>query len=258
MAYREAQESGGRFLLRIEDIDANRCRPEFESAIFEDLAWLGVTWEEPVRRQSRHRQDHEEALQRLQADGVLYRCFRTRREMAAQAQSAPHAHEQPFFGAPLPPAEEAARLLAGEPFAWRLSIQAARERLGDFSGLAFLETGSGPQGETGALLARPDRAGDIVLARKDVGLAYHLAVVVDDALQGVNHVVRGQDLFEAVHAQRLLQALLGLPTPVYRHHSLLVGADGKRYAKRNKSETLAEIRQSGLSAADLRRELGFF
>lgn len=257
-AYRAAQGSGGRFLLRIENIDATRCRPEFESAIFEDLAWLGLTWEEPVRRQSDHRPDHEQALQRLQAQGVLYRCFRTRRDMAAQAQSAPHEHDQPFVGAPLPPAEEAARLAAGEAFAWRLSITAARQRLGHFNGLAFRETGSGPLGEVGELIARPDRAGDIVLARKDVGVAYHLAVVVDDALQGVTHVIRGQDLFEAVNVQRLLQALLELPTPVYRHHSLLVGKDGKRYAKRDRSETLAEIRNRGLSAADLRRELGFF
>jgi len=257
MAHRAAREHGGRFLLRIEDIDTTRCRPEFEAAILEDLAWLGLSWEEPVRRQSGHRPDYDQALQRLEAAGVLYRCFRTRRDMAALAQSAPHGPDQPFVGGPLPPGEEAARLAAGQAFAWRLSIAAARQHLGDFDRLGFLEMGNGPQGETGPQMAQPDRAGDIVLARKDVGVAYHLAVVVDDALQGVSHVVRGQDLFEAVHVQRLLQALLGLPTPVYCHHSLLAGPDGRRYAKRDQSETLAEIRLRGLSAADLRRELGF-
>ena len=171
--------------------------------------------------------------------------------------SAPHGAMETYRGAPLPAQEEAARLARGEPFAWRLSLAAAEVRLGGFSGLNFVEEGAGPRGETGAIAARPDLGGDVVLARKDVGVAYHLAVVVDDALQGVTHVIRGCDLFEAAHVQRLLQALLGLPTPVYRHHRLLVGPDGKRYAKRDRAETLRALRAAGLTAQDLRREMGF-
>jgi glutamyl-Q tRNA(Asp) synthetase len=149
-------------------------------------------------------------------------------------------------------------LEAGEPFAWRLSLAAAREQLGPAWGqLTFTELGRGPAGETGLQTARPDLAGDVILARKGMGVAYHLAVVVDDALQKITHVVRGEDLFEACHVQRLLQALLGLPTPFYKHHRLLVGPDGKRYAKRDRAETLAEIRARGISAATLRAELGF-
>ena len=170
---------------------------------------------------------------------------------------APHEPAVAYVGAPLPPDEEAERLAHGEAFAWRLSLSAARTRLGGFEGLSFVEEGSGPGGETGVVPARPETAGDIVLARKDVGVAYHLAVVHDDALQGVSHVIRGQDLFEAAHIQRLLQALLDLPTPVYRHHGLLLGPDGKRYAKRDKAQTLRELRAAGVSASDLRTELGF-
>jgi glutamyl-Q tRNA(Asp) synthetase len=164
-----------------------------------------------------------------------------------------------FRGAPLPEAEEARRLEAGEPYAWRLSLDAARETLGEngWDALYFREEGRGPNGEHGLIQARPELAGDVVLARKDVGVAYHLAVVVDDALQGISHVIRGHDLFEASHIQRLLQALLGLPTPDYRHHGLLLGDDGKRLAKRDRAETLREIRAQGVSAAELRAELGF-
>jgi glutamyl-Q tRNA(Asp) synthetase len=156
-----------------------------------------------------------------------------------------------FRGAPLPPAEEAERLAAGEPFAWRLSLDEAARKLGGFEGLSFIEAAEG------AIPARPELGGDVVLARKDVGVAYHLAVVVDDALQGITHVIRGRDLFEATHVQRLLQALLALPTPIYRHHTLLVGPDGKRFAKRDRAETLRALRERGMSAADLRKELGF-
>jgi len=250
-AFAAAREAGGRFVLRIEDIDATRCRPEFETAIYDDLAWLGLTWETPVRRQSEHLDDYQAALSKLEADGVLYRCFRTRKEVAESMASAPHGPMEVFRGGPLPPDEEAARLAAGEAFAWRLSLDAAARRLGGFDDLTFVEEGEG------AIAARPELGGDVVLARKDVGVAYHLAVVVDDALQGISHVIRGRDLFEATHVQRLLQALLGLPTPVYRHHGLLVGADGKRFAKRDRAETLRSLRERGMSAADLRRELGF-
>ena len=254
-----AQGSGGRFLLRIEDIDAERCRPEFEAAIYEDLAWLGLEWETPVRRQSEHLADYQAALERLRARGLVYRCFRTRAEVAAEIGRAPHGAEPtPFRGAALPADEEAARLARGEPFAWRLSLGAARRALGTaWDDLAFVEEGAGPNGETGRIKAEPERAGDVILARKDLGVAYHLAVAVDDALQDVTHVIRGRDLFEAAHVQRLIQALLDLPAPVYRHHRLLLRPDGKRFAKRDAAETLREIRASGVSAAELRGQLGF-
>ena len=254
-AYRAAREAGGRFLLRIEDIDATRSRPEYEAAILEDLAWLGLGWETPVRRQSAHLPEYHAAIEALRVRGLVYRCFKTRKEI--DIGRAPHEPQAPYVGAPPSPDEEAERLARGEPFAWRLSLAAARETLGGFEALTFVEEGAGPNGETGLIRARPELAGDIVLARKDVGVAYHLAVVHDDALQGVTHVIRGHDLFEAAHIQRLLQALLGLPTPTYRHHGLLVGSDGKRYAKRDKAQTLRELRAAGVSAEALRAELGF-
>ena len=257
VAHEAARAADGRFLLRIEDIDATRCRPQFETGIYEDLAWLGLGWESPVRRQSEHLSDYRTALQRLERDGLVYRCFRTRKEVMAEIGHAPHGAMEAFRSEPLPREEEARRLAAGEAFAWRLSLSAAERRLGDLGRLSFEEQGQGPNGETGPIAARPELGGDVVLARKDVGVAYHLAVVVDDALQEITHVIRGQDLFEAAHVQRLLQALLGLPTPIYRHHRLLVGPDGRRYAKRDRAETLAELRARGVSAADLRRELGF-
>lgn len=254
-AHAAARAAKGRFLLRIEDIDATRCRPEYEAAILEDLAWLGLTWEEPVRRQSEHLADYRAALDRLAARGLLYRCFRTRREIAQAIASAPHGAMEAWRGGPLPSDQEARRLAAGETFAWRLDLDAALATLG--GPLTFREEGAGPNGETGLIHAQPELGGDVVLARKDVGVAYHLAVTVDDALQGVTHVIRGQDLFEATHVQRLLQALLDLPEPVYRHHRLLTGPDGKRYAKRDRAETLAELRAAGVTPQDLRAEMGF-
>lgn len=249
-AFRAAHAAGGRFLLRIEDIDTARCRPEYEAGIYEDLAWLGISWEEPVRRQSEHMADYEAALNRLRDRGLVYRCFRTRREIAEAIGSAPHgAVMEAWRGGPLPPEEEAKR--EGEAFAWRLSLDAAERALGGFSGLTFTDAGRG------VVQARPELGGDVVLARKGLGVAYHLAVVVDDALQGVTDVIRGEDLFEATHVQRLLQALLELPTPAYRHHRLLTDASGKRFAKRDKAETLAEIRTRGVTARELRAELGF-
>lgn len=253
-AFQAARAADGRFILRIEDIDATRSRPQFETAILEDLTWLGLEWEQPVRRQSEHLADYHAAIERLRERGLVYRCFRTRKEL--DIGRAPHEPPTPFKGAPLSPDEEAARLARGEAFAWRLSLAAARQALGGFEGLSFIEEGAGPGGETGRIAAQPERAGDIVLARKDVGVAYHLAVVHDDALQGVTHVIRGQDLFEAAHIQRLLQALLDLPTPVYRHHRLLIGPDGKRYAKRDKAQTLRELRAVGVTPQALRAEMG--
>jgi glutamyl-Q tRNA(Asp) synthetase len=247
--FEAARAHTGRFILRIEDIDATRCRPEYETALLEDLAWLGLTWETPVRRQSDHLPGYDAALSALRDAGLAYRCFKTRKEIAQAAQSAPHGLPAAYTGAPLPTDEEAQRLAAGQPFAWRLSLAAARSRLGGFH-LTFTEGD-----ETRP--ADPTTAGDIVLARKDVGVAYHLAVVIDDALQGISHVIRGEDLYEATPVQRLLQTLLNLPAPSYRHHPLLVGPDGKRYAKRDRAQTLREIRKLGVTADQLRRELGF-
>jgi len=257
-AARIARDLGGRFILRIEDIDAERSRREFEAAILEDLAWLGLEWEAPVRRQSDHLEDYAAALERLRGQGLVYRCFKTRSEVLADIGRAPHEAAPAYVGAPLAQAEEARRLAAGEAFAWRLSMAAARAALGAaWDELDFVEAGHGPGGEHGRQRARPKHAGDVILGRKGLGVAYHLAVVVDDALQGVTHVARGQDLFEAVPVQRLLQALLALPTPVYHHHRLLLGADGKRLAKRDRSETLRALRGSGVTAAELKAELGF-
>lgn len=255
-AHDAARAAGGRFILRIEDIDRTRCHPEYEAAVYEDLAWLGLAWETPVRRQSEHLEDYGRALRELAERGLLYRCFRTRREIAEEIERAPHGAMEVFRGGPLPADEEERRVEAGEPFAWRLSLDAAERTLGGFGALTFLEEGEGPAGEHGVLHARPELGGDVVLARKDVGVAYHLAVVVDDALQEITHVIRGQDLFEATHVQRLLQALLALPAPVYRHHRLLTGPDGRRFAKRDRAETLRELRLRGMTPADLRREMG--
>lgn len=247
-----AREAGGRFLLRIEDIDTARSRPHFEAAILEDLAWLGLAWESPVRRQSEHMADYSAALESLRRRGLLYRCFRTRQDVLDEIARAPHGPVEAFTGAPLAQAEEAARLESGEPFAWRLSLKAAREALGaDWQTLSFTDC------DHGQIPARPETAGDVVLARKDLGVAYHLASVVDDALQGVTQVVRGDDLREAAHIHRLLQVLLDLPEPTYRHHRLLTGPDGKKFSKRDQAQSLRELRESGVAAEQLRAGLGF-
>ena len=252
-----AEAAGGRFLLRIEDTDFTRCRPEYEEALLDDLAWLGLDWEQPVRRQAEHRPDYDAALDRLRDMGVLYRCFRTRKELMALAGMAPHADDpadaQAFAGGPLSPVEEAERIAAGQPFAWRLSLAAARDRLGGFDHLSWVEETADP----GVKTAAPERLGDMVLGRKDIGAGYVIAAVIDDALQGVTHVIRGEDLIQTTSVQRVLQALLDLPTPTYRHHPLLLGADGKRYAKRDGSVTLAALREAGVTAAELKAELGF-
>ncbi len=256
-AWRAAKHAGGRFLLRIEDIDPTRCRPEFEVGIYEDLAWLGLDWETPVRRQSDHLADYAAVVEALDGRGLLYRCFRTRKEILDAIGGAPHGPAEAARPGPHPVEEEARLLSEGRPFAWRLSLDRAREALGGaaWDALSFIEEGSGPDGETGRTKARPETAGDVVLARKDAGTAYHLAVTHDDALQGVSHVIRGQDLFEATHIQRLIQALMDWPAPVYRHHRLLAGPDGRRYAKRDRSVTLAELRAGGLTPDSLRAEL---
>ena len=254
-----ARETGARLILRIEDIDHTRARPAFETALYEDLTWLGLDWEKPVRRQSEHLGDYQSAIDRLHAKGLVYRCFRTRADTAREAVSAPHGPGPVLTGAPLVEGEEAERLNRGEAFAWRLSQDRARDFLGEaFDSLRFIEEGAGPLGERGLIKAQPQRAGDIVLARKEIGVAYHLAVVVDDALQGITEVTRGCDLFEAAHIQVLLQHLLGLPTPTYRHHRLLYGEDGKRLAKRNGAPALRDLRLAGEGVADVRARLAAF
>ncbi|WP_312780674.1 tRNA glutamyl-Q(34) synthetase GluQRS [Brevundimonas sp.] len=258
-AWSAAREAGGRFVLRIEDIDPTRCKPEYDAAISEDLAWLGLDWETPVRRQSEHLADYDAVIDALKARGLLYRCFRTRKEILDAIGDAPHGPAEAVRPGPHAPEDEARLLAEGRAYAWRLSLDRAREALGEaaWTALSFIEEGEGPDGETGLVRARPETAGDVVLARKDAGTAYHLAVTHDDALQGITHVVRGLDLFEATHIQRLIQTLMGWPAPVYRHHRLLTGPDGRRYAKRDQSVTLAELRAGGLMPEALRAELGF-
>ena len=250
-AYDLATRQGGSFILRLEDIDQTRCRPQYEAAIYQDLAWLGLTWSQPVRRQSEHMADYRAALANLAERGLVYRCFRTRKEVAAEIEHAPHDGPDAYIGTPLTPSVEARRLANGDPYCWRLNLKAALENLAKTSALTFVET------TIGHVTLDPDLIGDVILGRKDVGVAYHLAVTLDDALQGITHIVRGQDLFEATHVHRLLQALLALPTPLYHHHRLLIDETGQRLAKRNGSETLQSLRDRGLSPHALRQELGF-
>lgn len=262
LAFRAARDAGGRFLLRIEDIDRGRCKPEYENAIYEDLGWLGLDWERPVRRQSDHFDEYDAALARLRERGLVYRCFKTRKDIAEAIASAPHlAPEGPegpaYVGAPLPAQEEHALIAEGAPFAWRLSIAAARDHLGkDFDALSFIETGAGPNGETGTIGAEPGLFGDVVIARKDFGTSYHLSAVHDDALQGVTHVVRGEDLYHATHLHVLVQALLDLPRPVYRHHRLLTDEQGNRLAKRDRSVTLRALREGRATREAVLARLG--
>ncbi|MCB9742359.1 MAG: tRNA glutamyl-Q(34) synthetase GluQRS [Alphaproteobacteria bacterium] len=250
---RDAAE-GGRFLVRIEDIDVSRCRPEHEAGIFEDLAWLGLDWERPVRRQSQHLGDYAEALGRLQGMGLVYPCFCTRRDIREEierAGGAPHGPEGPLYPGTcrrLDPVERAERLAAGEGHALRLDVAEAARVAGP---LRWQDLDAGEQA------AEPESLGDAVLGRKDIGTSYHLAVTLDDALQGVTLVTRGQDLFHATHLHRLLQALLDLPVPLWRHHGLVRDAEGKRLATRDKALALAAIRAEGVSPAALWARLGF-
>lgn len=258
-AWTAARVEGGQFLLRIEDIDPTRCKPEFEAGIVEDLRWLGLDWDGPVRRQSDHLADYARVVETLRDRGLLYRCFRTRKEILDAIGDAPHGRVEAVRPGAHDKDEEAALLAEGRAFAWRLSLDRARAALGEarWTGLSFVEQGHGPDGETGLVQARPETAGDVVVARKDAGAAYHLAVAHDDALQGVTHVIRGEDLFEATHIQALIQSLMDWPTPVYRHHRLIAGSDGRRFAKRDGAVTLAALRESGVTADALKAELGF-
>lgn len=254
----QAAARGGDFLLRIEDLDRGRSRPEFEAAIFEDLAWLGLRWREPVLRQSTRADAYRAALAKLDAMGLLYPCFCTRQEIAeeiARSAEAPHGPEGLLYPG-------TCRALAGdvrtarmahEPYALRLDVAKAAAMAGT---LTFIEHGAGPHGEHDRIAADPLLFGDIVLARKAMPAAYHLAVVADDAFQGVNLVTRGSDLFAAAHVQRLLQALLGLPTPDYAHHRLILDEHGKKFSKRDQAVTLRALREAGETPATIRARLG--
>jgi glutamyl-Q tRNA(Asp) synthetase len=255
--FAQAAAGGGRFLLRIEDIDQGRCRPAFEAAIFEDLAWLGLTWEQPVRRQSRHMAEYGAALARLEHDGLLYPCFCTRAEIQreiAAADSAPHlvkmGPDGPLYPGTcrrLPMHTRQQRIDAGTPYALRLDIEAARNLAGPLAWHDEL------RGETPAT---PEIFGDIVLARKDTPASYHLACTWDDALQGVTLVTRGEDLLAATHIHRLLQALWKLPVPRYRHHPLITDAAGRKFSKRDQAPTLQALRERGKSPQDVFAEIG--
>jgi glutamyl-Q tRNA(Asp) synthetase len=258
-----ARESGGRFLLRIEDIDPTRCRAEFEDAIDQDLTWLGLTWEKPMRRQSEHFAAYRDALEKLTALGLIYPAFESRAEIARliaeQEKQAPWPRDPD--GAPLYPgtartllSEERVRLLqSGAAYALRLDMAAACSLAGE---LSWIERGEGFGGETGTVAADPAAWGDIIIARKETPTSYHLAVVVDDALQGVTEVVRGQDLFWSTSVHRLLQQLLGLPQPTYRHHRLIRDTAGQKLSKSTKATGLRELRAAGATPAEIRRRVG--
>ena len=261
--YDLALQSGGRMLLRIEDIDVARCRPEYEQAIHEDLAWLGIVWEQPVRRQSEHLALYREAVDRLTREGLLYPAFESRADIARLVREKQQTGAWPCDpdGAPLYPGasgslsvdERDREKRAGSPYALRLDMGAAIARAGS---LSWTELGAGPHGETGDVPARPEQWGDVILARKDTPTSYHLSVVIDDALQGITHVVRGQDLFWATGVHRLLQALLGLPQPLYWHHPLLLDETGRKLSKSTQSTALRELRAGGVTPADVRRLVG--
>jgi len=250
-AFQAACEADGRFILRMEDIDTVRCKREYEQVILDDLIWLGLDWEEPVRRQSEHFADYAGVLERLIGLGVVYRCFKTRREIMEDIARAPHGPGEVYRGpvTSIGADEEASRIEAGDPFAWRLSLDRCRDVLGErYDGMRFVEDGQGDQ------VADPDPLGDVILARKDVGTSYHIAVVHDDALQGISHVIRGEDLRAMTPLHVLLQTLLDLPTPIYRHHRLLLDENGERFAKRNKSVTLKSLREGGVTPDEVRSQ----
>jgi glutamyl-Q tRNA(Asp) synthetase len=261
IGYDMARRLAGRFLLRIEDIDVARCREEHVTAIFEDLAWLGIAWEEPVLRQSQHFSVYNEAAQWLEAQGLLYPCFASRSEIWEAAGSGPLDPE----GVPLYPGlhkhlsktEVEARLEKGEPFALRLDMERAREAaIRRLRGAHLTFTEIDESANPTIVEARPERWGDAVILRKDVPASYHLAVVVDDARQGVTHVTRGRDLYAATDLQRLLQVLLGLPEPLYHHNRLLTDAQGRKLAKSARDTGLASLRAGGVTPAEIRAQVG--
>lgn len=247
-AWGRARAEGGRFLLRIEDTDRTRCRPEYEAAIFDDLAWLGLEWETPVLRQSDGFDRYGAALEAIKEQALAYPCFCTRTEIRREIEAAggaPHGDGGPVYPGTcrdMAAGLRAERLARGDPHAWRLDVAAASARAGD---LTWIDE------KAGTITADPGRMGDVVLARKEIPTSYHLSVVVDDAFQDIGLVVRGLDLFTATHTHRLLQAILDLPTPAYHHHPLLLDNDGRRFAKRDRAMTLRSLRREGRSPADV-------
>jgi glutamyl-Q tRNA(Asp) synthetase len=259
-----ARQAGGRLLLRIEDIDTTRSTAEFEAGIHRDLEWLGIEWEKPVRRQSEHFADYRRALERLVAENLVYPAFMSRGEIRAFIADSGKAKDWPHDpdGAPLyPPADRALpdrerkrRIAEGAPFAWRLDVETALQRVGKApSWEEFADEGLS---STNRIEAAPEAWGDVVVARREVPTSYHLAVVVDDALQGVSHVVRGRDLYLATSVQRLLQELLGLPAPRYLHHRLVLGPDGRKLSKSFRDTGLATLREAGVSPTGIAAMVG--
>jgi glutamyl-Q tRNA(Asp) synthetase len=260
-----AEETGGRLLLRIEDIDLARCTPEFETGIYRDLTWLGIEWERPVRRQSEHFGDYESALNRLIAEELVYPAFMSRGEIRAfiaDTETRGRLWPRDPDGVPLYPAfdkalsrrERKRRMADGAPFAWRLDMDAAKSRLA--GRLSWTEFSTEELAAAEPVEACPEQWGDVVLARKEIPTSYHLSVVIDDALQGVTHVVRGRDLYAATGVQRLLQELLGLPAPRYFHHRLILGPDGRKLSKSLGDSGIAALRERGSSVADVRKMIG--
>jgi glutamyl-Q tRNA(Asp) synthetase len=263
---RLADSGGGRLLLRLEDIDTTRCTPEFEAGIFDDLHWLGVRWEEPVRRQSEHFSDYDQSLRRLMDENLVYPAFMSRGEMRAhivQQEASGKNWPRDPDGAPLYPGldkalsgkKRAALLTQGKPFAWRLDMAAALARIG--RPLAWTEFDDEYPTLSRTTTAEPEAWGDVILARRDTPTSYHLSVVVDDALQGITHIVRGLDLFAATAVHRVLQELLGLPQPVYHHHRLILGPDGRKLSKSLGDTGIAALRGNGAAPDDIRRMIGF-
>jgi len=252
-AHDMARSSGGRFLLRIEDIDAGRCRPEIEAAIEEDLAWLGLDWERPVRRQSQHMSDYAAALTELRDAGLVYPCFCTRAEIRAEierAADAPQGPDGPIYPGTcrtLTQDERKQRMARGDSYALRLDMSAAISRAGR---LDWVDRARG------RVTATPETFGDVILARKDTPASYHLAVTLDDAIQGVTLVTRGEDLAPATDIHRLLQMLLDLPVPEYHHHKIVTDDAGRRLAKRDRAATLHSLREDGRTAEEIRAMIG--
>ena len=248
--FEAAQRCGGRFLLRIEDIDVERCRPAFEAAILQDIAWLGLSWEQPVRRQSQHLRDYRAALDALGQRGLTYCCFCSRAEIAAKAhgRDPDNAPLYPRTCAAMSQVERRARLENGERAAVRLDMAKACAAIPDK--LHWLEYYGGAFATP--IPADPLAWGDVLIARKDIATSYHLAVTIDDALQGVTDVVRGADLFHATSVHRLLQALLDLPAPNYHHHALLLDGGGRKLSKSLASKSLQALRAEGMTPSDVR------
>lgn len=257
--YDMARAAGGKLLLRTEDVDPTRCRPEYEEAIRQDLEWLGILFERPVRRQSEHFSEYRAALEKLEEEGLLYTTVESRAEIARSVASRGSDWPRDPDGTPLYPGrahklssvERMQRIEKGAPYALRLDLNAAAKRVKQ--PLFWTETGGG---ETREIEAHPERWGDVTLGRKETPASYHLACVLDDALQGVTHVVRGMDLYESTSIHRLLQEILGLPAPVYHHHRLILDAGGKKLAKRDPSTTLRDLRAAGWHAEDVRKRVG--